>query len=79
MKTIVHSTEEIMALLRRGLSPITDNRDALIGLGFEPAYPQIRKGYESTIWERAIEHPRTRDGRRSLARERIYLVDMERA
>lgn len=77
MKTIVHTAEEIGALLRRGLSPLTDNREALVVLGFERAYPNIRKGYDSTIWERPIEHSRRPDGRRVLARERIYLVDVD--
>ena len=75
MKIIVQSAEEVVAILRRGLSPLTDNRDALMALGFERAYPQVRKGYESTIWERSIEHHRRPDGHRALARERAYLVD----
>jgi hypothetical protein len=72
--TIVHSAEDVEMLLRRGLSPITDNRDVLIGLGFERAYPQVRTGRDSTIWERAIEHHRTPDGHRTLARQRAYLI-----
>lgn len=76
MNTIVHRAEELLAILQRGLSPITDNRDALLALGFERAYPQTRKGYEATIWERAIEHPRRADGRRALVRERVYLVEV---
>jgi hypothetical protein len=75
VKTIVHCAQDLAALLRLGLSPITDNREALLGLGFEPAYPQIRRGYESTIWERSIEQHRRRDGRLAFARERAYLVD----
>jgi hypothetical protein len=72
--TIVHSTEDVEMLLRRGLSPMTDNRDALLALGFERAYPQVRAGRESTIWERAIEHRPTPDGHRRLARQRAYLI-----
>jgi hypothetical protein len=72
--TVVHSAEDVEMLLRRGLSPITDNRDALIALGFERAYPQVRTGRESTIWERAIEHHPTSDGHRTLARQRAYLI-----
>jgi hypothetical protein len=73
---IVHVAEELVALLRRGMSPATDNRNALQALGFERAYPQVREGYESTIWERSIEHHRRPDGLRVLARERAYLIDV---
>jgi hypothetical protein len=74
MNLVVHVSEELVALLRRGLSPITDNRDALLALGFERAYPQVPKGRDSTIWERSIERPRRPDGHRVLARERAYLI-----
>jgi len=76
VKLIAHSPEELTSLLRRGLSPITDNARALLALGFERAYPQVRAGYESTIWERSIEHRRQHDGHRVFARERAYLVDV---
>jgi len=76
MKIVAHLPEDLAALLRRGLSPVTDNRNALLALGFERAYPQIPKGYESTIWERSIEHHHRPDGLRVLARERAYLVDV---
>lgn len=72
---IVHFAEEFAALLRRGMSPVTDNRNILLALGFERAYPQVSRGYESTIWERSVEHHRRPDGLRVLARERAYLVD----
>ena len=75
METIVHRAEDVVALLHRGLTPITDSRDALLALGFERSYPQVRVGYESTIWERAIEHRRRHDGSRALVRERAYLVE----
>jgi hypothetical protein len=74
MQAVVHSIEAIEALLRRGLSPLTDNRDALVVLGLRRAYPQIRSDSESTVWERSLELPRRSDGRRALARERAYLV-----
>ncbi|HMD02102.1 MAG TPA: hypothetical protein VKG44_03955 [Candidatus Baltobacteraceae bacterium] len=74
MPAVAHSAEAIEALLRRGLSPVTDNRDALLVLGFWRAYPQIRVGYDSTVWERSIDLPRRPDGQRALARERAYLV-----
>jgi hypothetical protein len=70
---IVHSVDGIELLLRRGLSPITDNRDALLALGFARTYPQIARGYESTIWERSVEYSRATYGRRALARQRAFL------
>jgi hypothetical protein len=73
---IAHVAEEVIALLRRGMSPVTDNRNVLLALGFERAYPHVPKGYESTIWERSIEHRRRPDGLRVVARERAYLVDI---
>lgn len=72
---IVRLAEELAALLRRGMSPVTDDRDALLALGFERAYPQVPNGYESTIWERSIDHHRRPDGLRVLARERAYLIN----
>jgi hypothetical protein len=71
---IVHAAEGVIALLRRGMSPVTDDREVLLSLGFERAYPQMKTGYESTIWERSIEHHRQPDGLRVLARERAYLT-----
>lgn len=74
MTTIVHSAAAIQDLLRRGLTPTTDNRDALIDLGFERAYPQFRAGYESTIWERSIVlEVRAPNGDRMLGRQRAFL------
>ena len=73
-RALTHTIEEIDAVLRRGLSPITDNRDALVALGFEPAYPQIRTGYDSTIWERSVEYGTNTAGYRTLARQRAFLA-----
>jgi hypothetical protein len=74
MAAIVHTTEAIQTLLRRGLTPVTDNRDALLELGFERAYPQVKRGYEASLWERSIElEHRSRGGYRILARERAIL------
>lgn len=70
---IVHTVDAIELLLRRGLSPITDNHDALVALGFVRAYPQLSHGYESTIWERSVEYSGAANGRRRLARERAFL------
>jgi hypothetical protein len=74
MRAIVHTSPEIEYLLQRGLTPITGNRSALLALGFERAYPQIARGYEATIWERAVETTRrSRDGARMLVRQRAIL------
>ena len=71
--TTVHSLEEIEAMLRRGLCPVTDNREALHTLGFDRAYPQARHGHDATVWERSVDSGRSTHGRRALARERAYL------
>jgi hypothetical protein len=73
MRAIVHSFEEIVAMLRPGLTPITDNRDALLALGFERSYRHVTRGYESMIWGRATELPRTKGSPRMLVRERAFL------
>jgi len=73
MNLVAQSADELIAILRRGLTPLTDNQDALQALGFERAYPQARKGYDATIWERTIDRRRP-DGLRVLARERAFLV-----
>jgi hypothetical protein len=73
MNLIAQSADELIAILRRGLSPLTDNQDALLALGFERAYPQARSGRDATIWERTIDRRRA-DGYRVLSRERAFLV-----
>ena len=77
MHATVNSIEAIQAMLRRGLAPLTEDPNALVALGFVRAYPQIRTGYESTIWERAIDLPVAADGRRRMARQRAYLVSQD--
>jgi hypothetical protein len=74
MAATVHTIDAIQTLLRRGLMPVTDNRDALLELGFERTYPQVASGYEATLWERSIElDQRSRGGYRMLARQRAVL------
>jgi len=74
VRAIVHSIADIENMLRRGLTPITDNRTALLELGFRRAYPQIVRGYDATIWERAVDAAsRARDGQRMLVRQRAFL------
>jgi hypothetical protein len=76
MQSLAHTSSDIQNLLRIGLAPITDNADALLILGLQRAYPQISKGYNSTIWERSIDiERRSRDGKRQMARQRAYLVE----
>lgn len=72
---VVHSLEGIAAMLRRGLAPLTDNRDALLGLGFERANPRVRRGYDAMIWERSVELPGRLEGRRAFVRERAFLLN----
>ena len=74
LTTVAHSIDEIEAILRRGLTPITDNLEALVALGFHRAYPQIRGGYDSTIWERSIDSGRSPKESRTLARQRASLA-----
>ncbi len=75
MDSIVHTLPALEHMLRRGLTPVTDNCAALAHLGFERAYPQIKSGYESTIWERSIDRGRLdSNGHRMLVRERAFAV-----
>ncbi len=74
LDAVVHSIEEIETHLRRGIMPVTDNEDALIRLGFQRAYPQIRSGYEAVVWERSIDlDRRSRHGFLVMARQRAML------
>jgi len=55
MDALFHSREDIEnALVRLHCVP-TDNREALLALGFVPMYPQIAKGYKSRLWVRSID------------------------
>jgi hypothetical protein len=49
--TIVHRTEDIERLLKRGLAPITDNAVVLQQMGLARAYPTARNGYEASMYE----------------------------
>jgi hypothetical protein len=74
VNTTCFSANDIENMLRRGLTPITENPAALRELGFERAYPQIEHGYDSTIWERSIVATQcSRDGLRMLMRQRAFL------
>jgi anti-anti-sigma regulatory factor len=50
----VHTPEEIITMLDRGLAPITDNRSALVDLGFEPAQPTATRAHLAALWERTL-------------------------
>ena len=50
----VHTPEEIITMLDRGLAPITDNRSDLIDLGFEPAQPTATRAHLAALWERTL-------------------------
>jgi hypothetical protein len=68
---IVHTIEAIEALLRRGITPKTDNLDALLELGFARSTPRAEDGYDATLFERGREHDRrASDGSRLFIRER---------
>ena len=67
----VHTIEAIEALLRRGITPKTDNLDALLELGFARSIPRAEDGYDATLFERGREHDRrASDGSRLFIRER---------
>jgi hypothetical protein len=71
----VHSLQELETLLRRGLKPLTTNRDALLCLGFSRACPRATSGYDSRIWERTIDPGRrSQDGLRTLVHQRAILT-----
>jgi hypothetical protein len=57
MDTLCHTEEEIeRAALRLPCVP-TNNREALIALGFERMYPQAVSAYESRLWVRTVSSP----------------------
>jgi hypothetical protein len=55
MDTPFHSREQIETALVRLHCVPTDNRQALLALGFQPIYPQVTKGYTSRLWGRSID------------------------
>jgi hypothetical protein len=83
-KTTVHTRPEIERQLRLRQTPRTDNRNALIELGFTPAYPHLaRDVYYGAIWTRAMDaHDGAVAGRgahsRALVMERAFHVRTER-
>jgi hypothetical protein len=76
-RATVHTPTDIERMLKLGLAPITDNADALYELGFVRSYPQVRSGYESTVYERSVDRG-TRETSQGLRRvmicERAFLA-----
>jgi hypothetical protein len=76
MDAICHSREEIERAAQRLHCVPTDNRDALIALGFERMYPQVVSGYESHLWMRPVDSGynggSTRNGRKLII-QRAFL------
>jgi hypothetical protein len=69
--------QDIEGLLLRELAPITDNAAVLIELGFARAYPDASTGFESTVWERSLDHGYRQTGRglrRVVVRQPAFLV-----
>jgi hypothetical protein len=80
----VHTRAEIERQLRHRVVPRTDNRNALLELGFTPAYPHLaHDAYYGALWMRAIDaHADSSAGRRLDARtlviERAFHVGVNR-
>ncbi len=74
-----HTRAEIERELRLCFVPQTDNRDALIDLGFTPAYPALETASDGVLWTRVIEacldsQAVRRSDRRMLAIQRAVFV-----
>lgn len=72
METLCHTQDEIERLAFRLPCVPTDNRDALLALGFERMYPQAASGYDSHLWMRAVDSGYTA-GARKLVVQRAFL------
>jgi hypothetical protein len=75
MNALCHTREEIERLAFRLPCVPTDNRDALIELGFERMYPQTASGYESHLWVRSVDSgkPGSMCNGRKLILQRAFL------
>ncbi len=70
----VHTSADIERMLSLGLSPITDNAQALMELGFERCHPQAKVGgYEASIYERPVVEER--NARRPRPQRAFLIVD----
>ena len=54
MDALFRSQGEIEQALRRLYCVPTDNRDALVALGFQRIYPQVASGCDSHLWARSV-------------------------
>jgi hypothetical protein len=72
MDTLCHTQEEIARLAFRLPCVPTDNRDALVALGFERMYPQANSGYDSHLWTRSVDSG-GHAGARKLIVQRAFL------
>jgi len=60
MQSTYHECEDIEWAAVRFSCVRTDNRDALIALGFQPMYPNAGSEYEKHIWARSVDcQPKT--------------------
>jgi hypothetical protein len=75
VEAVLHSQEEIERALPRLPCVPTDNRDALLTLGFQRMYPQVLSGYDSHLWSRAVNsgHGSSSCNGRKLIVQRAYL------
>ncbi len=50
------TANEILAMIQRGQTAVTDRLDALKELGFERKYPTATNGWRAHIWMRRVDH-----------------------
>ncbi len=72
MDSLCHTREEIERLAFRLPCVPTDNRDALIALGFERMYPHAASGYDSHLWMRSVDSGYNAGARRLIV-QRAFL------
>jgi hypothetical protein len=76
VEPLCHTIEEIDRAVRGLPCVLTDNREALIALGFERMYPQCVSGYESYLWVRSVDAESlygSSRGHKRLVMQRAYL------
>ncbi len=77
MDALFHTREDIESALVRLHCVPTDNREALLALGFQPMYPNVARGHKSRLWVRSIDSScgsSLRNGRK-LAIQRAFLEE----
>jgi hypothetical protein len=73
MSVLCHTQEEIERLAFRLSCVPTDNRDALVALGFQRMYPQAASGYDSHLWMRSVDSGYSGSIGRRLIVQRAFL------